>query len=64
MCYRGRQEVRTRGGVVAQLVTRPRKAHADKRRNLYNYRTNLISLTAQRGLKGVKGAKSPATGGR
>jgi len=50
--------------VVEQLVTLAREAHADKRRNLYNYRTNLISLTAQRGLKGVKGAKSPATGGR
>lgn len=40
------------------LVTLAQDAHADKRRNLYNYRTNLIQLTAQRGLAGAKGTKS------
>jgi D-alanine-D-alanine ligase len=41
-----------------KLVTLAQDAHADKRRNLYNYRTNLIQLTAQRGLAGAKGTKS------
>lgn len=41
-----------------KLVTLAQDAHADKRRNLYNYRTNLIQLTAQRGLAGAKGSKS------
>ncbi len=44
--------------VVHKLVTLAQDAHADKRRNLYNYRTNLIQITAQRGLSGVKGAKN------
>ena len=43
--------------IVHKLVELAQDAHADKRRNLYNYRTNLIQLTAQRGLSGVKGVK-------
>lgn len=46
--------------VVDRLVKLAQDAHADKRRNTYNYQTSLIELTAQRGLKGVKGAKRPA----
>jgi D-alanine-D-alanine ligase len=44
--------------VVDKLVALARDAHAEKRRNTYNYQTNLIALTAARGLKGVKGAKT------
>lgn len=44
--------------VVHKLVTLAQDAHADKRRNMYNYQTNLIELTAQRGLKGAKGVKN------
>ena len=49
--------------VVHQLVELARQAHADKRRSTYNYQTSLIALTAGRGLKGVKGAKSTAVRG-
>lgn len=44
--------------LVHQLVELAREAHAEKRRSTYNYQTNLIGITAARGLKGVKGAKS------
>jgi D-alanine-D-alanine ligase len=44
--------------VVERLVELAREAHAQKRRNTYNYQTSLISLTAARGVKGVKGVKS------
>lgn len=43
--------------VVEKLVNLAQDAHADKRRNTYNYQTRLIEITAERGLKGVKGAK-------
>lgn len=52
------------GAVVEELVRLAQEAYADKRRNLYNYKTNLIEVTAQRGLKGVKGAKTPAGAAR
>jgi D-alanine-D-alanine ligase len=44
--------------VVHQLVELARDAHAEKRRTTYNYQTNLIALTATRGLKGMKGSKT------
>lgn len=44
--------------VVDRLVELAREAHAQKRRNTYNYQTSLIALTAARGAKGLKGAKS------
>lgn len=44
--------------VVERLVKLAYDAHAEKRRTSYDYQTDLISMTAQRGLKGVKGAKS------
>ncbi|GIL13425.1 MAG: D-alanine--D-alanine ligase [Chloroflexota bacterium] len=43
--------------VVDKLVELAREAHAEKRRSTYNYQTNLLEVAAQRGLKGVKGAK-------
>lgn len=45
--------------VVHLLVEQARESHAEKRRNTYNYQTQLINLTATRGLKGVKGLKQP-----
>ena len=47
--------------VVQRLVELAQEAYAEKRRTSYDYQTNLIALTAARGLKGVKGAKSTAT---
>jgi D-alanine-D-alanine ligase len=46
--------------LVDKLVTLARDAYADKRRNMYDYKTNLVSLAAGRGLKGVKGVKGVA----
>jgi D-alanine-D-alanine ligase len=46
--------------LVDHLIHLAQTAYADKRRNTYNYQTSLITLTASRGLKGVKGAKSVA----
>lgn len=43
--------------VVMHLVEIAQEAHAEKRRNTYDYQTDLISITASRGLKGVKGTK-------
>lgn len=44
--------------LVDLLVRFAREAHADKRRNMYDYKTNLVAVAAGRGLKGAKGAKS------
>lgn len=49
--------------VVDKLVTLARAAHADKRRNVYDYKTNLIAVAAGRGVKGMKhGVKSLGNG--
>ncbi len=50
--------------VVERLVELGRDAHAIKRQNSYDYQTNLVDLTRQRGLKGAKGSKSVATANR
>lgn len=44
--------------LVEELIDLARAAHAEKRRNSYDYRSELISLTRQRGVKGAKGRKS------
>lgn len=44
--------------VVDKLVKLARDAQADKRRNMYDYKTNLVSVAAGRGLKGAKSTKS------
>lgn len=44
--------------VVDKLVKFARDAHAEKRRNMYDYKTNLVTVAAGRDLKGVKGSKS------
>lgn len=49
------------GPLVDHLIGLAREAHADKRRNLYDYRTNLINVAAVRGAKGMKGAKALRT---
>jgi len=41
--------------LVQCLVELARRAHADKRRSVYDYKTNLLSLAASRGSKGSKG---------
>ena len=43
--------------VVERLVALAREAHADKRRNVYDYQTNLVPLASRRGSKG-KSAKA------
>jgi D-alanine-D-alanine ligase len=47
------------GAVIDRLVQIARDVHSDKRRNMYDYQTNLIALTASRGAKGLKGSKTP-----
>lgn len=42
--------------VVDRLVALARESHADKRRNIYDYQTNLLALAAARGSKGLKGS--------
>ena len=44
--------------VVEELVQIAYKMHRSKRANSYNYQTSLVELTAERGLKGMKGAKT------
>ena len=44
--------------VVERLVQLARDAHAEKRRNMYDYKTNLIQVAAMRGTKGAKGLKA------
>lgn len=44
--------------VVDKLVTLAQEAHANKRRNTYDYQTSLVTMTAAHGLKGTKGAKT------
>jgi len=41
--------------VVDELVKLAHTAQGNKRLNMYDYKTNLVHLAAQRGLKGVKG---------
>lgn len=43
--------------LVEELVRIGRDAQAEKRRNTYDYRTNLLALSASRGVKGMKGSK-------
>ena len=44
--------------VVEKLIKLAQDANAVKRRNMYDYKTNLIDLASQRGIKGAKGTKS------
>jgi D-alanine-D-alanine ligase len=55
--YLWRETSMTHGEVVDMLVHFAREAHAEKRRNMYDYRTNLVNIAAGRGLQGAKGSK-------
>ncbi len=41
--------------IVTEMVEIAEAVHKQKRRNSYDYKTSLVELTAERGLKGVKG---------
>lgn len=43
--------------VVDKLVKLAQSANAEKRRNMYDYKTNLVAVASQRGIKGSKGSK-------
>lgn len=55
--YLWRESGMTAGQVVDALIDYARTAYAEKRRNMYDYKTNLVSVAAGRGLKGAKGTK-------
>ena len=56
--YLWRETDMTDAQVVDHLVKLARDAYAEKRRNMYDYKTNLVEVAAGRGLKGSKGTKS------
>jgi len=56
--YLWRESGLTPAEVVEKLVRIAQDAHAEKRRTTFDYQTDLIAVTAQRGLKGAKGTKS------
>ena len=56
--YLWRETDMTDAQVVDHLVKLARDAYADKRRTMYDYKTNLVEVAAGRGLKGSKGSKS------
>lgn len=56
--YLWQEEGLTPRNVVHELVEIARDAHNEKRRNTYDYRTNLIEHASVRGIKGMKGSKS------
>jgi len=47
--------------IVDKLVEFAQEAYADKRRNIYDYKTKLVAVAAGRGLKGAKGTKNHTT---
>ncbi|NJL93449.1 MAG: hypothetical protein HC915_06820 [Anaerolineae bacterium] len=51
----------TPAALCDELIRLARAAHAEKTRNIYNYRTELVRLAASRGSKGSKGSKSATT---
>ena len=56
--YLWRGDNYTAADLVEKLVQLAQDAHADKRRNIYDYETNLVSIATQRGIQGSKGTKS------
>ena len=55
--YLWREDGYTSADLVEKLVQLAFDAHAEKRRTLYDYQTNLVDLASQRGVKGGKGMK-------
>jgi len=54
----------TQREVVDYLVKLAREAYADKRKNVYDYKTNLVNVVAERGIGGAKGAKDTKGGSK
>lgn len=52
--YLWHEDGRSRAQVLERLVQLARAAHVDKRRNIYDYQTDLLSIASQRGSKGLK----------
>ena len=52
--YLWREDGYAPADLVEKLAQLAKDAHADKRRSIYDYETNLVSLAAQRGAKGSK----------
>lgn len=55
--YLWQDEGLTPRDVVHMLVEQARDTQAQKRRNTYDYQTNLVALAESRGIKGTKGSK-------
>ena len=55
--YLWREDGYSAADLVQKLVQLAIDAHAEKRRNLYDYQTNLVDLASQRGSKGSKAGK-------
>ena len=53
--YLWRESKMTPRAVVERLLELAQQANQQKHRNMYDYQTNLVALTAERGLKGTKG---------
>jgi len=45
----------TAQAVIEELIEIARESNRQKRKNVYDYQTSLVELTAERGLKGLKG---------
>lgn len=56
--YLWREDGYSATDVVEKLIKLAQDANAIKRRNIYDYKTNLVAVAAQRGIKGAKGTKS------
>lgn len=56
--YLWREDGLSPSELVKRLVELAREAHTEKRRNMYDYQTNLVSVASQRGIKGSKSAKA------
>ncbi len=55
--YLWQEDGYSRSELVERLVELALDAHAVKRRNIYDYQTNLVELASQRGLKGSQGKR-------
>ena len=53
--YLWREDGFTQADLVQKLVQLALEAHAVKRRNIYDYQTNLVEVASRRGVKGGKG---------
>jgi D-alanine-D-alanine ligase len=56
--YLWQEEGMAAAQIVTELVEIAEAVHKQKQGNSYDYKTSLVELTAERGLKGVKGTKA------